>query len=131
MTLIYNVSYNFEELKQEAELKMVGRVNRFGRIKPLIRREGLPQGLSISPLLATLVLEMIKPPKGLVMYADDGLHITDTSHKDFEAWIKKVEYFGVQLEESKSGEVGKVFKFLGVEFDLGRNTMNYNGNKIT
>jgi len=43
----------------------------------LIVRSGLPQGLSISPILATLMIEIIKPPKGLVMYADDGLFITN------------------------------------------------------
>jgi hypothetical protein len=38
------------------------------------RKSGLPQGLSISPLLATLALEDETTPKSIVMYADDGLY---------------------------------------------------------
>lgn len=41
----------------------------------IIMREGLPQGLGISPLLATLAIEMFEPPKGLIMYADDGIFV--------------------------------------------------------
>lgn len=45
----------------------------------------MPQGLSISPVLATLVLEWLNPPQGLVMYADDGLIIRkDEDFSEFE-----------------------------------------------
>jgi len=44
-------------------------------------RSGLPQGLSFSPILATLVLELIPAPEGLIMCADDGLIITDEIKK--------------------------------------------------
>jgi len=46
-------------------------------MKPMMRRTGLPQGLSMSPILATLAIELLYPPKGLVMYADDGLVISE------------------------------------------------------
>ena len=36
-------------------------------------RKGLPQGLSISPILATMVMDSLPPLEGLVMYADDGI----------------------------------------------------------
>jgi len=52
---------------------------------PHIIRRGLPQGLSLSPLLATMVLELFKPPKGLFLYADDGLFIgTSEALKKFK-----------------------------------------------
>lgn len=47
-----------------------------------MRRTGLPQGLSMSPILATLAIELLEPPKGLVMYADDGLIISDSNNKE-------------------------------------------------
>jgi hypothetical protein len=51
----------------------------------MIRREGLPQGLSISPLLSTLAIELLKPPTGLIMYADDGVHLSKTGdHSEFK-----------------------------------------------
>jgi len=40
-------------------------------------RKGLPQGLSISPILATAVLDVLPKLEGLVMYADDGLIIRE------------------------------------------------------
>jgi hypothetical protein len=41
-----------------------------------ILRRGLPQGLSMSPLLAVLVLETLKLRKlKLKMYADDGIFL--------------------------------------------------------
>jgi len=49
-----------------------------------MRRTGLPQGLSISPILATLVLELVQPPKGLVMYADDGIFICNEGSEPAE-----------------------------------------------
>jgi hypothetical protein len=51
--------------------------------KDIIVREGLPQGLSISPLLATLALESTKTPRNLLMYADDGL-IFGNSDEDIQ-----------------------------------------------
>jgi len=50
-------------------------------IKPLVSRRGLPQGLSFSPILATLVLELPVAPEGLIMCADDGVIITRTEAK--------------------------------------------------
>jgi len=50
----------------------------------MIRREGMPQGLSVSPLLSTLAIELLEPPKGLIMYADDGLHLSKNGdHTEF------------------------------------------------
>jgi hypothetical protein len=62
-------------LEEEVELKHDYDVEHNGNIVPHIIRKGLPQGLSLSPLLATMVLELFKAPKGLFMYADDGIFI--------------------------------------------------------
>jgi hypothetical protein len=77
----------------------------------------MPQGLGISPLLSTLVLELLKAPEGLVMYADDGLHLAKTikEHAEFLKWTKQIGYMGITLAPEKSGKVLDKFKFLGVE----------------
>lgn len=67
-----NVGYTFKEIMEEAELT----VAEVKGVKHIIRR-GLPQGLSLSPLLSTLAIEQFTPPKGLFMYADDGVFIGD------------------------------------------------------
>jgi len=43
-------------------------------------RKGLPQGLSISPILATMVLDSLPAVEGLVMYADDGVILSDSEN---------------------------------------------------
>lgn len=78
--IICQIQYEFKELYGEAELKDKGEINHFGTNLKHIVREGLPQGLGISPLLATMVLELFKAPKGLYMYADDGVYVGD-KHK--------------------------------------------------
>jgi len=62
-------------LNVEEELKP--RVLNENERKIIIYRKGLPQGLSMSPILATLSLDLTSPPEGLTMYADDGLIIND------------------------------------------------------
>jgi hypothetical protein len=73
--MLMQVEYKYKVLFEEEELKVTYKVEHEGKLLPRIVRKGLPQGLSLSPLLATLVLELFKPPKGLFMYADDGLFI--------------------------------------------------------
>jgi len=82
LSVIRNIRYVFDELKPEKELIIEDRsfirkldLNMAKEFpsKPVLVREGVPQGLSISPLLATMALEVTKVPDNLVMYADDGL----------------------------------------------------------
>jgi hypothetical protein len=98
LSILREVRYIFDELKEEKELSIMDPLNipprqrellpaweiaakqkaiessqNFTKKKPVIMRNGVPQGLPISPLLATLALEVTKTPPGLVMYADDGL----------------------------------------------------------
>ena len=70
----------------------------------MMRRLGLPQGLSMSPLLATMVLELITPPSGLTMYADDGLIIGGKADKEaIENWLGSLKNRGIVIEPKKSG----------------------------
>jgi ribosomal protein L16 Arg81 hydroxylase len=56
-------------------MRLVGQ--KFWNQKPKLVRKGLPQGLSISPILATMILDSLPPMEGLVMYADDGVILSD------------------------------------------------------
>jgi len=70
------------EIKEEAELKIKTAkypkdqelLSSLVGDKTIIHRSGVPQGLAVSPLLATMVLESTEEKiQDLVMYADDGL----------------------------------------------------------
>lgn len=84
---------------------------------PYIIREGLPQGLSISPVLATLTMEMFKNPEELTLYADDGVYIGNDMSK-FNKWKQDVSLVGAELAESKSKFVRDEFTFLGCLIDI-------------
>jgi len=72
MKMITEIVYEWKTLEKETELKIHGRG---GGEHLIVSREGLPQGLPISPLLCSLALELYEPPKGLFMYADDGVFV--------------------------------------------------------
>jgi len=118
--VIIQIDYKLHELKEEAELKYIGKVRKGKRLIRLIEREGMPQGLNLSPLLSTLVLEILKAPKGLIMYADDGLFLAETEEdlQKFKKWTQKIDFFGAKIAPEKSGLVTDTFKFLGVEFNM-------------
>jgi len=102
--------------------------------KPAFYRIGLPQGLSISPILATAVLNSLPKLEGLVMYADDGMIFRkrrDEGEKQVEKWFKDLALLGVKMDEKKSGQVGSEFKFLGVRFDLEKEEVTYEGSTYT
>lgn len=73
--VIYTKKEGLATLNEETELKK--HVDLKKKTIHIIRT-GLPQGLSMSPIIATLVLELSKPPKGLTLFADDGLVIGRT-----------------------------------------------------
>lgn len=83
---LVSIEYSFNDLKEEMELQYQGlRIEKGKPTKRMILRRGLTQGLSMSPFLCSLVLEMRKPeiPK-LVMYADDGVFICkDQGEKEY------------------------------------------------
>lgn len=97
---------------------------------PYITREGLPQGLSISPVLATLTMELFKNPKELVLYADDGVFIGNDWSK-FKKWRQDVSLVGAEIADEKSGMVGNSFKFLGTLIDRKGECIIYKNKKIS
>lgn len=124
--LLNGITYHHKNgmlsINTEEELKTKAWVRPDGKPKEIILfRKGLPQGLSISPLLATLPLEMTTPPRGLIMYADDGLIINNDSemrnHMVVDNWLtEQVWHLGIKVAYSKSRWVKDKFKFLGTEF---------------
>jgi len=127
---IYNqIRYKFDreitKLPKDSEISVEEDIPE--GVIPIITRKGLPQGLSISPILATAILGFLPKLEGLVMYADDGLIIRkdDKDDKEVTTWFDWAWKLGVYLEPSKSGPVGKQFKFLGVQFDLEKETVTY------
>jgi len=115
LKLVTNVRYKFTELMPEQELFIADNEKR------VIIRKGLPQGLSISPLLCTLAVEQFKPPKGTFMYVDDGVFIGDEEgFSEFFMFIQEIMYAGAFLAPEKSGYVEDSFQFLGCEINLKR-----------
>lgn len=129
---LYNqIHYKFDReiknLPKEKEIKVTEAI--FEGFKPLIERNGLPQGLSISPILATSIMAYLPKLEGLVMYADDGLIMRDPKDKgeDIKEWFNMAWKLGIYREESKSGPVKNNFKFLGVNFDLEKQEVEFKG----
>jgi hypothetical protein len=75
-----------------------------------------------------MVLDSLPAVEGLVMYADDGVilseHENDTK---INAWFENLKIFGIHLEPTKSGVIDKEFKFCGVTFNLETETVEYQG----
>jgi hypothetical protein len=94
--------------------------------KDIIVREGLPQGLSISPLLATLALESTKTPRNLLMYADDGL-IFGNSDEEIQCWFDELDEIGISIEPSKTKkiEISNEFRFLGTYWNIEKREIRY------
>lgn len=112
-----NLVYRVRELKPEMELFMD---------EGKLTRRGLPQGLPISPVLSTLALETMKPPKGLIMYADDGL-ILDVNEKETQEWLSRLKtYIGAEIAPEKTMiHKNKVISFLGFTMDFEKNEIMY------
>lgn len=100
------------------------------------RKEGMPQGLPWSPLIATVCLDYLFKQIGLkdvVMYADDGIII---SHS--EEQFKKLNdpilrrcgiYISEKIKNGKpvSGEVKEEFTFLGLTYNFLRDEILFEG----
>lgn len=97
---------------------------------PYITREGLPQGLSISPVLATLAMEIFRNIEEIIMYADDGLYIGNSWSK-FHKWRQDMSMIGAEIAENKSGVVSERFKFLGCDIDLKKEEIQYDNKVIS
>jgi len=129
---VYNlIEYKFdrriEDLPEEAEIGVVRVKHKLK--KPKVVRTGLPQGLSVSPILATAVMACLPELSGLVMYADDGLIIrkTEENDKEVEDWFSELKILGLETDPEKSGVVKNNFKFLGVTFNLESEEVEFKG----
>jgi len=115
--ILIEIRYTFKELLPERELQLYGTKLHGGKEKNVIIRAGIPQGLPLSPVISTLVLEMNGSPEGLIMYADDGLYFYEEEKYEFTNWLRRLGNMGIRLSEEKSGETVNQFKFLGVWFN--------------
>lgn len=147
LSLIRNVRYIFNKLEKESELVIMPKLefpkehnlnkaeisNRreaieksqnFTKKLPIILRNGVPQGLPISPLLATLALEVTSTPKNLVMYADDGLIFGD-NEDERNKWFEELEFNGISTASEKTGRVENEFRFLGTDWNIKERWVKY------
>lgn len=105
-SMIRKIEYRYVKLEDEAELKA-------GVTKEGLIRYGLPQGLSLSPLLATLSLEYLGRPTNVIMYADDGIYFHDGDTRPFIHWMNRLKVGGITLALEKSGDLQEEFTFCG------------------
>jgi hypothetical protein len=144
--MLLKVTYKFDSLEKENELSFYGFKNvkeyvkisisntvktiKRTRTYPLILRSGLPQGLSMSPLLSTLAQEFAPPHPGNKAYADDGLFISKDP-EEFYFYMESLGGYGVSLESSKTKSVDKSqeIKFCGVYIHFGEEYVRYGNSK--
>lgn len=98
---------------------------------------GLPQGWSLSPLLAILAIDRAIKGSDLdvIMYADDGLIFFDNELPDVEAEFEKMYRYGIELSDGfkkngspKCGPVSDLLTFLGITLNL--KTMKFDLSEI-
>jgi len=110
-----------KDLKPEEELVYDYDYSEGKRGKKMLHKYGFTQGSPLSPLLSAYGLELagIGKIKGLIMYADDGVIITEEvikMNQRLSSYLMKLS--GIRLAiEKPQGETRK-FKFLGLEYDL-------------
>jgi hypothetical protein len=115
------IRYTFKTLRPEAELI---KPSDLGDLK-WIYRSGVPQGLALSPLVATLALENKEIPEGIVMYADDGIFI-GKEHTFREFLYNSIEA-GAEIALEKTMKITQPeFKFLGVMINRKNKTVGHN-----
>lgn len=116
-----NTRYIYDNLKVETELirvdtKFWKAKRKNGTYKDSIYRSGVPQGLPLSPLAATIALENEVNMEELVLYADDGILIG--GEDKFKEFVGKAIKVGAEIAPEKTKIVGDGFKFLGVYIDM-------------
>jgi len=126
--ILLKIKYDFKELKEEEELKWTNPESK-KEIQKIIRR-GMPQGLTISPVLSTLTLETNDKWNNCVMYADDGIYIGNSVSK-FKKWWETKFFNGAEFNKEKSREVKEKVMFLGIEIDIKNRTVAYGLNKMS
>jgi len=120
--IIDNTRYVFEELKTETELIRVDYRHWKNKNKLCIYRRGVPQGLPLSPLAATMALENEVNMPELVLYADDGILVG--GEEKFKEFVQKSIRIGAEVAPEKTRTVDVEFKFLGLTFNLEKETVS-------
>lgn len=97
-------------------------------------RRGFTQGSPLSPLLSIWAMEFAGMGNidNLVMYADDGIIVrndVETIESELTNSSKKVG--GILLAEDKGNGIVSKFKFLGLNYDLEQQTVNYNNMTVS
>jgi hypothetical protein len=108
--------YTFGELLQESELIKVDYKHWKAKNKQAIYRSGMPQGLPLSPLAATIALENVIEMPELTLYADDGILVGGKNK--FQEFVRKSIEVGAEIAPEKTKIVKDNFKFLGVIIDI-------------
>lgn len=128
--MLLKIEYIFKDIEKENELSFYGFKKIKNKLRPLILRSGLPQGLSMSPLLSTLAMEFAPSHPGLVMYADDGMFISDDP-EEFYFYMESLGGYGVSIEDSKTKLVdkSKPVKFLGFLINFEEEYVEYEGHR--
>jgi hypothetical protein len=113
-----NTRYIYDKLRVETELIKVDYKHWKDKTKKKdsIYRSGVPQGLPLSPLAATIALENEVNMKELVLYADDGILIG--GEDKFEEFVRKAIRVGAEVAPEKTRITKDSFKFLGLTFDI-------------
>jgi len=111
-----NTRYIYDNLRVETELIKVDYKHWKAKNKDSIYRSGVPQGLPLSPLAATVALENEVNMKELVLYADDGILIG--GEDKFQEFVRKAIKVGAENAPEKTRVVTDRFKFLGVIIDI-------------
>jgi hypothetical protein len=135
MSVLKNIRYRFEKPKEgekldlknllvgDKELKYIEMRKSKGNVKkPLIYRNGMPQGSPLSPVLATVALENWEFPEGLILYADDGIYIGD-DFSPLRRFLWELNTMGIEIAPEKSKEIDDVFQFLGFTISLKSGTI--------
>jgi len=118
-----NTRYVFDDLKPETELHRVNDYTHHKyKSKIPIYRTGVPQGLPLSPVAATMALENEVNMPEMVMYADDGILIG--GKEKFSEFVKKAIRVGAEVAPEKTKECSSEFKFLGLTFNLEKKTVS-------
>lgn len=88
----------------------------------IFQKMGLPQGWSLSPILAVTTIHHAISKWNVVMYADDGIIFSDTPMREGPPKSEKdrLRAFGIEFAMEKSRPVDGRFQFLGVEGDSRR-----------
>lgn len=129
-TSVARTSCLITEYHEEEEYKNpISLMKYSGRLYKLYIRGGFPQGLSYSPILSTFALEY-GMPRRLIMYADDGLYAYDDINQlqDLVGWAGVMRHFGAHMKDLE--KCTDKFKFLGVEFDIIKETMSFKDSTI-